>query len=311
MIVLVHGGAGRYRPEIEERREVILRELSSAAVVGVETLRTGNALDAVVEAITYMESCGEFNAGKGAVLNIRGELELDAGLMWGPRMEIGAVGGLKGYWNAIKLARFILEETDHILVTGEGANIIAEKIGLEKASPSKRRIQFFPKIRERTLKGKYWWRKNLEIYNLLGYSTVGAVALDKEGNLAAGASTGGIWLKLPGRLGDTPIPGAGFYADNVCAASATGLGEAIMRALLTFRACRNIALGLNIKEAAREAIKVLTLISGPNTGGIILLDSRGNYSFAANTEILLRAIAKEGEKPKAAIKTSEKLVAIK
>ena len=84
-----------------------------------------------------------------------------------------------------------------------------------------------------------------------------------------------------------------------------------MRALLTFRACRNIALGLNIKEAAREAIKVLTLISGPNTGGIILLDSRGNYSFAANTEILLRAIAKEGEKPKAAIKTSEKLVAIK
>lgn len=306
-ILLVQGGAGRYRKSLEKRRETIERELRKALERGMEALLRGNALDAVVEAVTYMEECGEFNAGKGAVVNAAGEVELDAGVMWGPTLDVGAVGGLKGYWNAVRLARIVMEETDHVLLTSEGAAKLAEKYGLEKHPGVHPRIEAAREyVWREFVEGRYRWSKNVELVKSLGYSTVGAVALDREGNLAAASSTGGIWFKLPGRLGDTPIPGAGFYADRSAASSATGQGEYIARYLLTARVSWKVGAGLSLREAVREVVEEMTKMFGDDTAGVIAVDNKGNYEYAANTQVFIRGLHKGG-KVRTALLSSEGL----
>jgi len=310
MIVLVHGGAGKYRGEIGKRRQVILRELANAALAGLEELNSGSSVDAVVEAISYMEDSGKFNAGRGSALNAEMEMELDAGIMYGKTLDIGAVGCLRGYWNAIRLARFIMENTDHVLVVGDGAAKLAEYLGLERAEPLERRLKEFEWRKKEVLGGYFGWRKNLKLFSELGYGTVGAVALDKDGNLAAGVSTGGMWIKLPGRLGDSPIPGAGFYADKYAASSATGIGEVIVKMLLTFRISFYVANGMTVENASRKAMSELTEKFGRDTAGVISLDYRGRYSFTANTGLFARAVAVKGERVRAALITDEPLTPI-
>lgn len=306
-VLVVHGGAGRLVKGVEKRRQRVLRELAAALEEGASALRTGNALDAVVAAVTYMESCGEFNAGKGAVLNIAGEIELDAGVMWGVDLSFGAVACMRASWNAVAAARAVMEKTDHCLMAGRGADAIVKLVGLKPhPGPSERRVRQFGELRSLFVD---YWHRNWEIARTLGYDTVGAAALDRDGNLAAAASTGGIWYKLPGRVGDSPLPGAGFYAENgAAAASATGRGEYIARFLLTARVAWLVKDGLTAQEAVETAIRALTEQFGRNTAGVVAVDHLGNVGMAANTDVFIRGVWKLGEKNRVAFLAKEPLI---
>jgi len=289
--LLVHGGAGRYRKVSEERRQRVLREIANALDSGVSALRSGSAIEGVVEAISYMEQCGVFNAGRGSVLNLRGEAELDAGVMFGLDLSVGAVAALKDYWNAVRLADFIRRNTDHIFLVGEGAHLIAEKLGMEKFKPLLERVEKYRELTRKFRESGIYWRKNRQLVGRYGLGTVGAVAIDSDGNLAAASSTGGIWLKLPGRVGDTPVVGGGFYAENgAAAASATGRGELIARFMLSARIATEVRRGLNASDAAKKVLQELTNMFGANTAGVIVIDRDGNYGYAYNTDVFIVGI---------------------
>jgi len=200
VLIIAHGGAGRWEHyELKEAVKVLRR----AVEIGVnELLKGGSALDAVVEAVTLMEASGAFNAGRGACKDSSGGVSLDAGVMWMERA--GAVAHVKATWNAVKLARAVMEDTHHVLLVGDGADSLAKSRGMPPLehcqSTSSRGV----------------------------VDTVGAVALDSQGRLASAVSTGGIRGKMPGRVGDSPIPGAGFWVTKRVASCSTGVGEAIM-----------------------------------------------------------------------------------
>jgi len=289
--LLVHGGAGRYRKVSEERRQRVLREIENALDSGISALRSGSAIEGVVEAVSYMEQCGAFNAGRGSVLNLRGEAELDAGVMFGLDLSVGAVAALKDYWNAVRLADFIRQNTDHIFLAGEGARLLAEKLAMEKFKPLPERVKKYRELMRKFKENGIYWRKNRQLVSRYGLGTVGAVAIDSDGNLAAASSTGGIWLKLPGRVGDTPVVGGGFYAENgAAAASATGRGELIARFMLSARIAAEVRRGLNASDAAKKVVQELTDMFGANTAGVIVIDCDGNYGYAYNTEVFIMGI---------------------
>jgi beta-aspartyl-peptidase (threonine type) len=293
-IIAVHGGAGRARRMSEEERREVENALIGSLKAGLEVLRGGNALDAVEEAVKSLEATGLFNAGKGAVLNLRGEVELDAGIMWGKTLSAGAVASLKRTWNAISLARVVMEKTDHVLIVGEGADLLAEKFGFERhPGPTRRVLERYSECRKLVGETRYeLWRRNYEVSNLFVNDTVGAVALDQEGNLAAAASTGGLFLKLPGRVGDSPIPGAGFYAENgVAAVSATGVGEVMLKLSLASRVALLIRGGYSLERALSEAVSLATNLFGANTVGVIAVDAQGNYAEKTNAEVFYRGWA--------------------
>ncbi len=294
-IVVVHGGAGKWNVDDETRRRV-LEVLRVATQSGLEAiLRGGSAIEAVVEAIKILEDSGIFNAGIGSVLNVLGEVEMDAGIMDGRTLRAAGVAAVTRPRHPIELARIVMEKTDHVLVVGRGADRLAEVFGLEPRPPIQRRI--LEKYRQlvKNLDSVRYWKKLREILPLIApvaSDTVGAVALDTEGNVAAAASTGGVWLKLPGRVGDSPIPGAGFYADNRGGgASATGLGETIVMTGLTKLAVELMIQGKSAEEACIAAIKELTNRFGPDTAGIIAIDIRGNIAAVHNTEHMPYAYA--------------------
>ena len=255
-----------------------------------------------------MEDTGFFNAGIGSVLNVNGRAEMDAGLMSGD-LKVGGVACLRRTRNPIILAKYVMESTSHVLLCSEFADKLAEKIGLSIdcesfLTPEKK--EKWIKYRNMFLSGKGFPHLNLnrrliELYVDLfeSYGTVGAVALDSRGNVAAASSTGGYWLKLPGRIGDTPIAGAGFYADNRGgAASATGIGEYIMRALLCYRAVDLMINGHSAEVSAKTVINLVTSLFGENTAGIITVDVRGRVGSFFNTQGMARGIlAKNLGKP--------------
>lgn len=305
-IVLVHGGAGAWRTRGFEIIKEATKVLKDSVLEGYKAIQTGSAIEAVTIAVKVLEDSGIFNAGMGSVLNILGEIEMDAGIMDGKTLRAAGIGAVKRVKNPIVLARKVMELTDHVLLVGEGADIFARSLNLplRKGVPI-RIVHRYHELMQVIYQGKNptRWKNIHEIMNLIGlYDTVGAVALDSLGNVAASASTGGIWLKMPGRVGDSSIVGAGFYADNRAgAASASGVGEIIVMMMVCKRVVDLITQGFNASKATKKVIELVTKFKGSNNVGVIAIDINGNAAAAFNTEGMARAImAKNLEEPKIA-----------
>lgn len=294
MIVAVHGGAGLWR--VEERiKQEVKKALAAAISEGLLAAERGSALDAVVAAVEYMEKSGLFNAGYGSVYAIDGRVYMDAGVMDGRSKRAGAVAAVEGVKSAVRLARYVLENTDHVIISGEGARLLAARAGLLEASYkfyTEEKNKRFQEVLQEARRGNWHYKKIADFFG----DTVGAVALDRDGNLAAATSTGGVWLKWPGRIGDSPIPGAGFWAENgVGAFSATGVGEVIIMTALSLRARDELIKTGDIGVALEKAIEFVTESYGPNTAGIIGIDSKGRPAYAYNTKAMARGWGKRGE----------------
>ena len=244
----------------------------------------GSSLDAVEAAVCSLEDFPLFNAGRGAVFTHEGKVELDAAIMDGHALKAGAVTFVKNIKNPVKLARLIMENTEHILLAGEGANQFAEQMGV-KTEPDE---YFFTEHRWLQLQEALAdGRVQLDHSIAKPIGTVGSVACDQNGHLAAATSTGGLTNKKFGRVGDTAIIGAGTYADETCAVSCTGHGEYFLLAATAFDvAARMKYKGLSLMEAAQEAIDHLTAINGE--GGLIAVDNRGNVTLPFNSEGMYR-----------------------
>lgn len=289
--LVVHGGAGRWQ---EDEAAAALPGVRAAAEAGLSVLRAGgSALDAVTAAVVVLEDDPRFNAGTGSALNLSGDAEMDACVMEGENLRAGAVGALRSVRNPVLVARRVMEDTDHVLLAGEGALRFARTLGFPFHDPvtPRRRADRLKKLEAlgRDGRGEHGaLRVLLEKHPGLASGTVGAAALDRRGMLAAATSTGGLTLKLPGRLGDTAIPGAGTYATRRAAASATGHGETILRLLLARDACDRIARGDSARDAAEEAIRALAPFGGD--AGIIVVDARGGIGIAHDTEFMPHAV---------------------
>lgn len=292
--VAVHGGAGRYdyhqfTAEQQAAYHAGLREALLAAQKVLEA--NGSALDAVAAAAVVLEDNPLFNAGKGAVLNSEGEVELDASIMNGQTLEAGAVAGLKTTKNPILAARAVMEKSQHVMLQAAGAEAFAKAQGLEQVPNS----YFITPGRKQQLERA---KARQEKVNLSKFGTIGVVALDRHGNLAAGTSTGGLTNKQWGRVGDSPIIGAGTYADNnSCAVSATGHGEYFIRATVARTICALMEFkGLSLEDAANTVVKN-QLVKMGGEGGIIAVDPQGNIALVMNTPGMFRGSLKEGENP--------------
>ncbi len=275
--LLVHGGAGALAPD--DRAEDCVKGCLAAARAGHAVLRQGgSAVDAVEAAVVVLEDDPLFNAGYGACLNADGEVELDASVMSGESLGAGGVAVVKGIKNPIRLARAVMERTPHLLLAAEGAHRFAEESGIARCAPSSLITERARERHARELQ-KQWHPKG---------GTVGAVALDARGHVAAATSTGGTSGKRPGRVGDSPVIGAGTYADDAAgAASATGHGESILRATLTRFTVDALRAGAAPQAAAEAAMTELHRVKG--SGGLILVDRTGRLAFAFNTARMARA----------------------
>ncbi|BAA29304.1 isoaspartyl peptidase/L-asparaginase family protein [Pyrococcus horikoshii] len=302
--IIVHGGAGTIKKE--ERIPKVIEGVKEAVIVGWKELRKGSALDAVEEAIKVLEDNPIFNAGTGSVLTIDGKVEMDAAIMRGKTLEAGAVAGIWGVKNPISVARKVMEKTDHVLLVGEGAVKFARLMGFPEYNPiTEERIEQWKELKEKLMKGEIkYWKKLGELikeYPEVLRSTVGAVAFDGE-EIVAGTSTGGVFLKMFGRVGDTPIIGAGTYANEVAGASCTGLGEVAIRLALAKTATDFVRLGMDAQAASNAAISLATKYFGKDTMGIIMVDAAGNVGFAKNTKHMSYAYMKDGmEEPEAGV----------
>lgn len=269
-LIVVHGGAGRI-PEEEwgERREGCRK----AALAGWQCLvQGGSALDAVEQAVALLEDDPVFNAGRGSVLNAAGEVEMDASLMEGGMLRAGAVGAVRNIRNPIRLARRVLEDGRHVLLVGEGAGRFARQVGSEECPPEQL-ITDRQRARWQAMQGS-------------DVGTVGAVAWDGGGGIAAATSTGGLLGKRVGRVGDSALIGCGTYGDGLLgAASATGNGEAIIRVVLAKTAVDLLRGDCSPSDAARMAIEILQE-RGLGEGGIILVDRRGQWGYASNAPFM-------------------------
>jgi beta-aspartyl-peptidase (threonine type) len=287
--IAVHGGAGTWQPE---RSQPGLEGIKKAAERGFEILKNdGNALDSVMEAVAVLEDEGAFNAGYGSSLNIEGEIEMEASIMDGKTLQAGAVGLLKDIKNPVRLARIVMEKTDHVFVVGEGAEKLAKIFNLERRNPlTELRLKYYEEQKSALLNGKFELPKLAELIKahpeIFELETVGAVAIDKNGNVAAATSTGGFPLKLPGRIGDSPLIGCGTYADNQAGAcSATGVGEIAIRLALAKTVCNFMESGKTAQEAAEMAINLVNkrLSSTYNSMGLIAIDTYGRVGAAHNS----------------------------
>jgi beta-aspartyl-peptidase (threonine type) len=312
-VIVVHGGAGTWQPE---RSQPGLEGVKRAAKRGFEILeKGGSAVDSVMEAVMVMEDDGAFNAGYGSSLNIEKGVEMEASIMDGKTLQAGAAGLLKDIKNPVHLARIVMEKTDHIFVVGEGAEKLARIFNLERRNPkTELRLKYYEEQKKALFDGKFELprlvslvKAHPELFNL---ETVGAVVLDNDGNVAAATSTGGFPLKIPGRIGDSPLIGCGTYADNnVGACSATGVGEIAIRLVLAKTVCSYIENGKTAQEAVELAIKLVNkrISAGYNHMGLISVDSQGGVGAAHNSPNLCWAYIKSGmQEP--AVSLSAKIV---
>jgi beta-aspartyl-peptidase (threonine type) len=269
-VILIHGGAGGVAPDLAELRRAGVRK---AALAGWQVLsRGGSAVEAVECAVRGLEDDPTFNAGRGACLNRDGEIELDASIMDGRSLAAGGIGAVRRIANPIALARAVMEAGRHILLVGEGARRFAAEAGIEECATENLVVE-----RQRAR----WAALRREKAEALG--TVGAVARDRAGHLAAATSTGGLPFKAPGRVGDSALIGCGTYADDrLGAASCTGDGEAIIKLVLAKSALDLLQRATEPMAAARQAVELLTARTGADAG-IILLDSLGRIGYARNT----------------------------
>jgi len=261
--IIVHGGAGPIKDESLPAR---LDGCKAAALTGWQILQqSGSALDAAEAAVVLLEDNPLFNAGTGSTLNSLGNIEMDAAIMESQSLRAGAVAAVSGIKNPIKLARRVMEDGRHVLLAGEGASLFARQIGFPQCAPDALVVE----------REKNRWESK--------HGTVGCVAYDSRGMLAVGTSTGGIFNKLPGRVGDSPLIGCGTYADDYGAASCTGNGEAIIRLLLAKSAVDLLSDGSEAQTAAEMAVGKLEDERIDATGGIILIDRWGKIGYARNT----------------------------
>jgi beta-aspartyl-peptidase (threonine type) len=297
--LVIHGGAGTIRrADVTPEKEAEYTErLTAALAAGHELLgANGSALDAVEAVIRLLEDSPLFNAGKGAVFTAARRNELDASIMDGAALEAGAVAGVTTVRNPISAARAVMERTPHVLLSGPGAEAFAAEAGLEIVDPSyfatERRLRALERAQERETEESA--RASGEPDRYLG--TVGAVALDRQGRIAAGTSTGGMTNKRHGRIGDSPIIGAGTYANAECGVSATGHGEYFIRHAVAFDICARATYeGRTAGEAAHHVIHEVLAPRG-GSGGVITLDRQGRHAAAFNTDGMYRGwIGVDGE----------------
>lgn len=291
--IVIHGGAGTILKKnmTPEKEEAYKAKLNEALKVGQAILeKGGSSIDAVEQTIHVLENSPLFNAGKGAVFTNSGKNELDASIMYGEDMNAGAVAGVGDIKNPISAARQVMENSEHVMLSGKGASKFANQQGIEIVDSNyfytEKRWKFLQKI----------LNKEKELTQEDKHGTVGCVALDKEGNLTAGTSTGGMTNKKFGRIGDSPIIGAGTYANNkTCGISCTGHGEFLIR----LGVARDISSimeyqNLDINQAANLVLDKLTKLGG--TGGIIGLDKNGEVTMSMNTSGMYRGYANSNGK---------------
>jgi beta-aspartyl-peptidase (threonine type) len=295
--LVVHGGAGSCPPAEEE---VALAVVTAAAEAGRRVLAAGGGcLDAVTAAVVVLEDDRHTNAGTGSVLNIDGEAEMDAGVMIGAGLRTGNVAALRRVKNPVLIARAVMEQSDHVLLSGAGAERFARALGHPDYDPViPERREGWRRAREgMERQGDYYLaqlRDFLASHAEFPQGTVGAVALDAQGRLAAATSTGGVTLKLPGRIGDSPVPGAGNYATPAGGASATGKGELMLRFLTTRAVCERLAAGEAAQRAVEQVLAQMAATVG-SEAGIIAVDGTGGVGVAHLTAAMPHAFVREGE----------------
>jgi beta-aspartyl-peptidase (threonine type) len=296
--IAIHGGAGTIlKSEItSDMEKKYIHGLSEAISIGYESLNSGkSAVTAVEEAVTSLENNPLFNAGKGSVFNHKGLHEMDASIMNGENLNAGGVCCISSFKNPIKLARLVMEKSEHVILTGSGAMEFGNEMKCEKEKDS----YFFDKLRYNQwleIKDTDKFQLDHSKTNPKKFGTVGAVALDQNGSLAAATSTGGMTNKKYGRIGDSSIIGAGNYANNkTCAVSCTGSGEYFIRGVTAYDLSCLIEMGnLNLKDAANKVIHQRMKDIGGD-GGLIAIDKYGNITMPFNTEGMYRA-AKSNKK---------------
>ncbi|MDH7563651.1 MAG: isoaspartyl peptidase/L-asparaginase [Candidatus Bathyarchaeota archaeon] len=289
-VIVVHGGAGTWQPE---RSQPGIEGVKRAAKRGFGILeKDGTALDSVMEAVMVMEDDGAFNAGYGSSLNIDKAAEMDASIMDGKTLKAGAVALLRDVKNPVRLARIVMDETDHVFIAGEGAEKLAKLFNMERMNPvTELRLQYYEQQKKVLLEGKSTLPKLVDLVKkhpelFPDMDTVGAVALDKNGNVAAATSTGGYALKFAGRIGDSPLVGCGTYADNESGAcSATGVGEIAIRLVLAKAVCDRMEAGLSAQKAVNYAIGLVNrkINDSYRSMGLIAVDMYGRIGAAHNS----------------------------
>jgi beta-aspartyl-peptidase (threonine type) len=298
--IVIHGGAGSMtKSSLNDEKEALIHtKLKESVQAGYQALLDGaSATEAVTRAINILEDSPLFNAGKGAVFSAAGKNELDAAIMEGAELNAGAVASVTRIKNPINLALKVMTDSRHVMLIGEGAEEFARQQGVEMVDPA----YFHTDDRWRQLQRVQAEEAAKETSSINNgddrwFSTVGAVALDKQGNLAAGTSTGGMTNKRWGRVGDVPIIGAGTYANNnSCAVSATGHGEYFIRNVVAYNICNRVELGTPLGEAADTVVNDV-LVKAGGGGGVIAIDPNGNIAMPFNTEGMYRAsIDREGK----------------
>jgi len=282
--IIVHGGAGSGKYGRSDQR---FGGLLQAVDAGLSAMRKGSGLDGAVAAVEFMEESGLFNCGKGSCLTAEGNVEQDAAVMLGEGLAGAGVADVTCTYHPVLLARWVMENTEHALIVGERCRDYARLAGikLERVRPSK-----VAKARFEAMKGEAAYQANLRVVKRFRTGdTVGAVSVGSDGIPAAAVSTGGRWMKLPGRVGDSAILGAGVFADSrLGAACATGMGEDIMRCALSMKACEFMKTK-DAPAAASMAIRYISRERGRGTAGIVTIDRKGRVGAAYNTEAMGRA----------------------
>jgi L-asparaginase / beta-aspartyl-peptidase len=285
----LHGGAGTIRPSqmTPEKEKTYLQSLQQALLAGRQILeKGGTALDAVEIAVRSLEDCSLFNAGRGSVFDAEGKHEMEASLMCGSTLNAGAAAGIHNVRNPITLARRIMDHSPHVMLAGPGAETFARQQGIAFEGDA----YFYSEYRyQQWQKARGSDRALLDHSEEKKFGTVGAVALDRHGNLAAATSTGGLTNKRWGRMGDTSLIGAGTYANNrSCAVSCTGYGEFFIRAVVAHDiACLMEYAGLSLQQACQRVVKEKLAELG-GEGGVVAVDAAGEVELCFNSEGMYR-----------------------
>ena len=286
--IVIHGGAGTItRADMTGEKEAEIRaKLQESVQAGYRALMAGeSSTRAVIAAINVMEDSPLFNAGNGSVFNAAGNHEMDASIMEGAGLNAGAVASVSQIKNPIDLASRVMTDSEHVMLMGDGAEEFARQKGFKMMDPA----SFYTDFRWQQLQRIRAREQAKADQKDQWYSTVGAVALDMQGNLAAGTSTGGTCNKRWGRVGDSPIIGAGTYASNSsCAVSATGHGEVFIRHVAAYNICQRVELGTPLSEAADTVVNDI-LVKANGEGGVIAIDRYGNIATPFNSEGMYRA----------------------
>jgi L-asparaginase / beta-aspartyl-peptidase len=300
--LVIHGGAGTItRGSLSAAVEAEIRgEMERALRAGHAVLeRGGTSLDAVAAAIVVLEDSPHFNAGRGAVFTADGRNELDAAIMDGRTRNAGAIAGVTTVKNPIHLARLVMDASPHVFMAREGAEAFGREHGIEFVDPAYFRTESRWRALERAREAE---QRQSALPEDARFGTVGAVAVDRQGNIAAGTSTGGMTNKRFGRIGDVPVIGAGTYADNrSCGVSATGHGEYFIRAVVAHDICNRMLLqGISLEEAARRVV-MEDLVEFGGSGGVIAMDRHGNVAMPFNTSGMYRGRIDAGGRLETAI----------